>query len=336
MSDYLLSYVVERRSKDKTTQSIVDGWEESWPDIEMDLRWKLRLKLGVPESDEQALVRSLRLRSWASRYPPLCGPGCCGTGCCPQPFTALRARLLHALDPADEDQKGWFGNLVMLLNLSAVYQLCNWSMYVRFLIIDKSDEHQLVSYILANKGYHFIVYGAIQLVQNASAYFNCVLQDSGTEHPCSDGAPGRNEGYSFEFVMEQIRILTVWIAFMMLPYSKGGPSHLVDLERARLEVVPGSKTDKLLSNKDFGLAERSRGGVLRYMFAYDVGCFIFCYGAGMLNLWWKIRNTDCNWTDCSAFIHPADESDGVPTFLDQFELLRDWRYAISDTRTLHD
>ena len=80
MSDYLLSYIVEKEAGDESTQRIVSGWADSWPDVEADLRWKLRLKLGVQESTEQTLLRSLRLRHWATAYPPLCKRGW------PQPF----------------------------------------------------------------------------------------------------------------------------------------------------------------------------------------------------------------------------------------------------------
>ena len=118
----------------------------------------MRLKLGVPESPEAQFVRSLRLRNWATGYPSLCG----ASGW-PQPITALRARLRHALNPADQHQNTAVGYTLMVLNLSAVFQLCNWTMYLRFAVIDKTDENQLVSYILANKAYHFMVYGAIQL-----------------------------------------------------------------------------------------------------------------------------------------------------------------------------
>eukprot|EP00966_Prymnesium_polylepis_P278299 6430254-Prymnesium_polylepis.2 len=54
-----------------------------------------------------------------------------------------------------------------------------------------------------------------------TAYFNCVLEDTGGRHPCSDGAPGRNVDYFTEFCFEQLRIATVWYAFRQLRSSNG-------------------------------------------------------------------------------------------------------------------
>jgi len=292
----------------------------------VDLRWKLKLKLGVPESPEEELRNKLRLRHWSSSYPPLFH----ASGW-PQPLTALRARLRHVLYPAEEEPLAILAYTVMVLNLSAVFQLCNWTTFAHFLLIDKSDEHQLVLYILANKGYHFIVYGAIQLVQNATAYFNCVLEDTGGRHPCSDGAPGRNVDYFTEFCFEQLRIATVWYAFRQLRSSNGGPDHLLKLERSRLMAATAGRIEEVLSPKAYGLQDSKRsGGVLRVMFQYDVACFALCYGVGLLNLWRKIANWHCAPEDeprCHAhFIHPIHENSTLPSFIEEISLFRDWRF----------
>ena len=161
MGEYMLSYISERKATDAVSKDIVEGWDESWPDIEADLRWKLRIKLGVPELASQKLVRSLRLRYWQTEGPALWPPG----KCLPQPFIALRARVLYAIDPADQPPYWLVPTVLMIANCTAILELCNWAMLLRFLLMDKSDEYQLISYILANKGYHFIVYGVIQRKQ---------------------------------------------------------------------------------------------------------------------------------------------------------------------------
>jgi len=325
MKNYLLSYIVETEANEKSTEVVAGEWQETWPDIELDLRWKLRRKLGVPDTEEQKLLYHLRLDHWA-KYPPLRG-----SSGWPQPFTALRARILHMMHPADEHQDRRVYYVLLILNLSAMFQLCNWTMFVHFLLIDKSDEHQLVLYILANKGYHFIVYGAIQFVQNAAAYFNCVLEDIDMNHPCSDGAPGRNlDGnfeYYIEFMFEQIRIASVWYAFYLLRRSKGGPAHMARLERARLGEASSSISSETLA-EEFGLAERhERGGVLRFMFAYDLACFIFCYAFGALNLIWKMQTFDCTTHNCTVFVNPVRGH--IPFLIEHFKLLRDWRFTMT-------
>lgn len=102
------------------------------------LQPQLRAKLGVPVTDEQKQIQFMRLRYWATRFPPLRAP----SGW-PQPFTVLRARLRYWLHPADELQPSVVFYLLIVLNLSAYLQLCNWAMFLRFALIDKNDEHQV-------------------------------------------------------------------------------------------------------------------------------------------------------------------------------------------------
>ena len=82
IGEYLFSYL----SEDPDPESaVVLNWRETWPDIEADLKAKLRTKLGVAESDMLAKVRALRLRGWVEAPPSphraahLVG---CERGCC--------------------------------------------------------------------------------------------------------------------------------------------------------------------------------------------------------------------------------------------------------------
>jgi hypothetical protein len=51
--------------------------------------------------NETAFFSSLRLRHWATTPPPFFAPAARGRRRYPQPLTALRARLRHALFPAE-------------------------------------------------------------------------------------------------------------------------------------------------------------------------------------------------------------------------------------------
>ena len=207
-------------------------WQEVWPNVEADLRSVMRRKLGVTEVARVAFIRLLRLRGWARQAPPFW----------PNPWLWARAKALHATLPAEEEPHGRVSLAVLVLNCTAFLQLCNFANLARFVLIDKDDEYQLIMYILANRGYHFLVYGLIQTVQNASAYFECVLSDVGERHPCSSTAPGRHEGYEIEFFMEMVRVATAWWAVRQL-YSarcRGGKPHVVELERRRLGLSPSA------------------------------------------------------------------------------------------------
>ena len=188
VGEYMFSYIAEPGSAAASEDSAVAiGWRATWIDIEADLNAKLRRKLGVAENPVGTRINALRLRHWPTAYPllwPSRGK--------PQPLRWLRARILHSCFPADQEPSSQATAVLVLLNCSAAFQLCNWATLARLALIDRVDEYQLVSFLVTNKAYHFLVYGLIQLAQNAAAYFNCVMLDAGTRHPCSDTAPGGN------------------------------------------------------------------------------------------------------------------------------------------------
>ena len=271
IGEYLFSYL----SEDPDPESaVLLNWQETWPDIEADLKAKLRTKLGVAESNMVAKVRALRLRGWAEAPPSPWR----------RPFAWLRARLLHSCFPAEEDPNPNAATVLLLLNCTAAFQLCNWVNLVQWALIDRTDEYQLVSFIIANKAYHFVVYGFIQLFQNTAAYMDCVLEDVGAQHPCSDHAPGRHVGYVREFVMEMIRMATALWAYALLRRSRGDKEQIIALERRRLAPAPASEPAEMLAavlrrSSSSATAEEpgeKRGGILRYVLMYDVGCWVLC------------------------------------------------------------
>ena len=326
VGDYLLTYLADPQAG---PSAVVDGWRTTWPDLEADIKWKIRLKLGLADR-ERELQHGLRLRHWAGAAPPLWEKGR------PQPYTWARARLLYACFPADAHPDGRVMGAMMLVNASVAFQLANWAMLLRFALIDKSDEHQLTSFILANKAYHFLIYGVVQLAQNAFEYFNCVLLDVDTLHPCSEHAPGRELGYWRDFAMEVARLATVWLAFLLLRASRGGKEQAVALEARRLGIPHASK--RMAAIRQLYVAEtdppRERGGVLSALFGYDVLAFVGCMAFGLLNLWVKMRQVQCprlaghgpselgTTVDCASFLK-GDAN--VPFDGEPYSLWRDWR-----------
>ena len=45
------------------SQAVIDGWHDTWPDIEADIKWKIRLKLGLVDRERMA-QHHLRLWHW--------------------------------------------------------------------------------------------------------------------------------------------------------------------------------------------------------------------------------------------------------------------------------
>lgn len=295
--------------------------QQTWPDVEADLHAIMRRKMGVAESDQLVWLRYMRVRRWASAPSPY-----------RHPISWARARMLYAVNPADDDPHSYVVFAMTLLQCSVAYQISNWTNLLLLALIDKHDEFQLITWIITNRGFHFVAYGLIQLVQNANAYFVCVLSDVGDRHPCSSNAPGREENYEIEFFMELLRVTTVWIAVAHL-YSrgcKGGKAHVVELERRRLglslrhtgllnaaiggaeDLTDASPTEpKVLSKGSLAkvtpLARPPRrAGLLRYLFVYDAGAWAFCYSCGFLNLWLQVRQVDCGVVNCHLFNHDQE------------------------------
>jgi len=289
------------------------------------------VKLGIVDKDEETL-RALRLRHWVSSRAPLCesddGGGSlrrlCSTCSTVRLRTFLRAQLMHRCFPAEEMPAPAIRYTVIAVNLIVVFQLCNWALLLRFALMDHSDEYQLVSFIVASKSYHFVVYGLVQLAQDIAMYFNCVLKDVGNHHPCSMTAPGKETGYWFDFLMECIRLLCVWYAFHRLAKAKGGAQQAYELERERLGVQEGSRTAEqlrrlLVPNEQSG---NERGSVMRYLLIYDILVYSGCLAFGLINLAIHMITLDCSeqGVDCRAFLKPNELFGLVGD-----SLLSDWR-----------
>jgi hypothetical protein len=407
------------------------AWYEAWPDIEAQLTAKLRLKLGVAEPPEVEWYRTLRLRGWATRFPRVWPR----RSLCPQPLQYLRARFRYACYPADEAAK--YGTLLLLLNITTTFQLCNLITFATFLAIDKSDEYQLVSYILANKGYHFFGYGILALGADAHQFWRCVLKDAGKDHPCAAGAPGRDPSYMTELIFETIRVATVWLAFWLLRHSKGGSEQVLALECHRLAIppdsprargllaalacaepqeegssaalsataeaaaaakaaayrlrlakiaesqptasIPGGQSSSYAAATAVVLppapvnvahataaataasaaaattadhvsfhpsararveAHRRRGGSLRHLLWYDLGCWLFCYSFALFQLWLTARATRCK-GGLDEFLNVDGDESNVDCSLFQWNVidgswigkltpwLRDWRFMMT-------
>ena len=115
------------------------------------------LKLRILRSGPHGEFREMRVRFWADTYPSGCG------------YRALRARFLHALLPADGNLwsmlRDPFSVLLLLLCLNPLWGSSIIISCVKFLLIDKSDEFQLVHFILQFKTFQFFGSGVLVAVQ---------------------------------------------------------------------------------------------------------------------------------------------------------------------------
>ena len=88
-----------------------------------------------------------------------------------------------------------------------------------------------------------------------------------------------------EFVMEMIRMATALWAYALLRRSRGDKEQIIALERRRLQLAPGSEPAEMLAavlrrSSSSATADEEpgekRGGILRYMLMYAVGCWVLC------------------------------------------------------------
>ena len=214
------------------------------------------------------------LSNWTREYPYFWPPG----KCLPRPYTWMRARVLHALYPADltlcQKMSSPIYIGILLLKFSSYYAVPVFAF--TFFLIDKRDEYQIVMFILAFKQYQFLtgVYYACSL---ATTFFFCLEKTDyilGVPRACDADTGIVDHDNIFAIAMEVPRLVLISSAWLLLTcgYAKGvratradgpvprasrgryrlastflvwpppwqGPGELLALEEVRLDVADGS------------------------------------------------------------------------------------------------
>jgi len=179
---------------------------------------------------------------------------------------------------------------------------------------DKSDEFQLVDFILSFKGSQFLTVGLIGSILGAAQYISCVnLDDHGPVliggslmfvHHCDTGGPAQEPLgllYYIEICSFAFQILLTWSAFLLLPWSK---------KKGLRELKHGSPPRRFLNPDDTSQAAISRrnccgclvyermGGYLRKLVFYDLFCFLLVTGLGIWALFSRpYRPSSGNFTE---------------------------------------
>ena len=213
-----------------------------WSRIEDEMyrAFVLSNKFSGPDGE----YRELRTMYWARTFPR-------NSGC----WAWLRARLLHALNPADENVflslRNPFAVFVLALRLCPFYGISILVYCLSLFIIDRTDEYQLVNFVLEFKGFQFVSSGLlISFILGYQAVW-CMVQEHGgiTAEPTSDAclrtAVSMSDGSELEFWLElwlqPLRIVLVYFATFLLltgrPY--GGDAELRALEASRLDAADG-------------------------------------------------------------------------------------------------
>ncbi len=290
---FLLGILKDPDAPEPLHRAIDRGWERLWPDVEQEMRWGILDSLQLVDN-ETNLFRELRLRRWTARAPPPC----------PNPLAWARARLLHLVLPAEAKTVAHdvASTALYALNLVTAYEVCNVVTLLHFALIDKSDEYQLVHFLLQSKVAHFIAFGLIPVVETCFHYMNCVLLDVGTAHPCHLTATAS----PLSATLELARVIVAAAAFVLLrTRARGGPEQLARLEVRRLRLADTERTAAGIRAIAGGRVVQARGGkggiVLAWLFAWDTVAFCAAAVVGMVNLAHKRAIVDCESQDCSVF-----------------------------------
>ena len=132
---------------------------------------------------------------------------------------------------------------------------------VVLLAIDKRDEYQLVQFILRFKGTQFIA-GIVAGLVGAGQFFACVvLADREGEHACAERGPGAGESFPAMAALFVTHVAFTWLAFLLLPCS---------VRKGQRRTLTGAAAESRF--------EWERGGHLRHLLFWDVGCFVACAG----------------------------------------------------------
>ena len=158
----------------------------------------------------------------------------------------MRAKILYALMPADgnmwttlRDPLSVFINLLLFIPYTMVPMFL-----FTFVLIQKTDEYQLVSFILKFKRFQFVSMGVLMSQYMLSMWWMCLLHEQMDEgNACLDSAPGFTGSFIYYIApFEPVRIFLVHYAGWLLSSGAavGGPEAMLALENRRLDVGDGS------------------------------------------------------------------------------------------------
>lgn len=217
--------------------------DTAWPDIKHEIMWKVAVALDADQDQEEGK-----------------GPG---TDC-------IRAFLRYHIYPYDKSIWGKIKDPVWIIFTLA--SLIPWAgmtpliFLFLFLIIDKTEEYQLIAFILQFKGTQFISHGVIRCITGFFMYLNCVTVPAKEDHhACDESGPGVAGPYEIILGGWGLQVALVWCAFLLIPCSK---------EKGK-QKLKGS-----ISMESVTKSGTRRGGYIRNFLIYDMFCFLLC--AGML------------------------------------------------------
>lgn len=213
--------------------------DELWKDAKEEIMWEVGMKLDAAKDHDAPHSAQ--------------GPDC------------FRAFWRYHLFPYDRTIWGKLRDPVFILfklaTMIPIMGVAPLAYLFIFIIIDKTDEFQLINFILAFKGMQFITLGVVRVFVGFFVFYGCTIGDD-EEHSCDTSGPGTGADFLGTSVGLVICVVLCWVAFLLLPYSK---------EKGR-----GMHQGTLHTLNDGSRA--APGGRIRPLLWWDLCSAFFCIG----------------------------------------------------------
>eukprot|EP01016_Furgasonia_blochmanni_P003996 TRINITY_DN11557_c0_g2_i1.p1 TRINITY_DN11557_c0_g2~~TRINITY_DN11557_c0_g2_i1.p1 ORF type:complete len:636 (+),score=95.96 TRINITY_DN11557_c0_g2_i1:66-1973(+) len=179
-----------------------DMVDELWPEIENEIILSMR---------EEAMKTYVELPPNRDVF------------CLFYPWVWLRNWYLYTVDPYDFTiwrQMKWFSWwLILAVSLVPYYGVQTICFFIYFIMIDKSDEYQLVKFILSFKRLQFFTFGCLNGILGYAQYFICTARDESDPKvysKCIIEGPGSKINYFLDVGGFGLQVALIWLAFIML------------------------------------------------------------------------------------------------------------------------
>jgi len=146
----------------------------------------------------------------------------------PMPLWWVRAKILYTLFPHDRSlwsnlRNPWWW-LLSLLKVFPVFYVSMIFWVLLFLIRDKKDRFQLVSFIVELKQAHFISHGVLASILGCVSWLSCVIanvhgDDASVVNPETCQHAGLKEGFIASSVLFALQILLTWVHVGLIAQS---------------------------------------------------------------------------------------------------------------------
>jgi len=140
-----------------------------------------------------------------------------------------------------------------------------WFM-LTFCIIDRTDEFQLINFILIFKGLQSLTQGFVKGTVSYFHYYLCTNFGNEWMDECLPDMIQFHLPLVVQIVLFLVQWALIWVAFFMLPHSKA---------KGKLKQVHRRESD-FNQHTVIGRFDFSKGGRLKYFMLYDLCIFLVC------------------------------------------------------------